>query len=325
MSDKLLLALFGRNAGLISFAILIVLMALVVVAFCQGRPIRIGRFSIGSRPGASGPQLGSPAPVTPAADSALPPDPRFGKVSKLFEVSHARKFYNAIASNYDERNSTNLLAAQLETIIRLERAREVKPALRVLDLGGGTGQNIATHFFSDSNICWTYVDFCPAMVEQLDHHLAGQPIFRNLSRIVEDINEVHRCLPQRSYDVVLLSLVLSSMPRLPDFAKIAGLLAPNGMLIVSDINPAYTERHPYYMATAQDGNVVAMRMKPVDPVEVCKRATAAGLHQPELTWQPEFVQHMSEDSVSYSFVATFVSPTPPRSRAPRLVRASGPK
>jgi ubiquinone/menaquinone biosynthesis C-methylase UbiE len=325
MSDKFLLALFGRNTDLISFATLIVFVALVVVGFCQGRPIQIGRFSIGGRPGASGPRLESVAPVTRATDSALPRDHRFGKVSKVFEVSHARQFYNAIASNYDERNSTNLIATQLETIKRLQSAREAKPALRVLDLGGGTGQNIATYFFSDPKICWTYVDFCPAMAGQLDNHLTGQPIFRKLNKIVGDINEVHRCLQPGSFDVVLLSLVLSSMPHLPDFTKIAGLLAPNGVLIISDINPAYTELHPYYIATAQDGSVVAMRMKPVDPVEICKRATGAGLHQPELTWQPEFAQRMSEHTVSYSFVATFVSPTPPRSRVPRIGRASVPK
>ena len=319
MSSELI-ALFGRNAGPISLAIMASFTALVTIAFRQGRSIKIGRFIIGSRPGLdeSHARAGSIAPSLDGA--ALRSNNRFGKVDKVFEVSHAKEFYSTMAMNYDERNSANLLATQLETIVRIEKARELKSSLRVLDLGGGTGQNIATHFFSDKDIRWTYVDFCPAMVEQLDHHLAGQPMYRNLHKIVGDIIDIHRCLPSRSYDVVLLSLVLSSMPRLPDFTKIARLLAPGGMLIVSDINPLYTEHHPYYMATALGGSIVAMRMKQVDPIELCERAVATGLRQPHLTWQPELAQGLPGSPISYSFLATFTCAMESRSKAPGPIR-----
>jgi ubiquinone/menaquinone biosynthesis C-methylase UbiE len=317
-----MLALFGHNAGLVWLAVFLGLATLAAAAFCQGRPITIGRLSIGARPRAS--EESAKAPVSAAHtanESALSADPRFGKAQIVFETPEAKQFYHAIARNYDERNSANLLATQFETITRLQIARDAKPSLRVLDLGGGTGQNIATHFFNDVSICWTYVDFCPAMVDQLERHLAGQPMFRNLRRHVADINDVHRILPPGSYDVVLMSLVLSSMPQLPDFTKIARLLAPHGMLIVSDINPLYTERHPYYVATAQDGTVVAMRMRPVDPVEICQRAGAAGLRQPEITWEPKVARYMDGGDISYSFVATFVSAMRPRPYLP--LRANG--
>jgi SAM-dependent methyltransferase len=193
-------------------------------------------------------------------------------------------------------------------ISRVEDARKEKPALRVLDLGGGTGQNIATHFFSDPNIHWTYVDFCPAMVEQLDLHLDGRQLYRNLYKCVDDINHIHLSLQPRSFDVVLMSLVLTSMPQLPDFANIAGLLAPNGKLIISDINPLYTEIRPLYHATAQDGSIVAMRMKAVQPLQIARRAEAAGLHQCEITEQ------IGEAGISYSFITTFVASVRSRPR-----------
>jgi ubiquinone/menaquinone biosynthesis C-methylase UbiE len=325
MSAKLLEELFGRSAGPILLGVLVVLMTLVVTAFFQGRPIRVGRFSIGSRPqgGQSRLQPATRHDLAPAETAETAEVSRYvpGKVTRVFEVSEAKQFYSTIAPNYDERNSANLLATQLETIIRLEKARDLKPGLRVLDLGGGTGQNIATHFFSDRSIRWTYVDFCPAMVEQLDRHLVGHPMYHNLSRLVCDITQVHKHLQQKSYDVILLSLVLSSMPRQPDFAKLAGLLAPNGMLIISDINPFYTERHPYYHATARDGTVVAMRMKPVDPVEICQRASEAGLLEPEIAWQPKAADQLSGPTVSYSFIATFVAAAEPRSRHGRTARS----
>lgn len=326
MSVKLLEELFGRSAGFILLAVLGVLAAMVVIAFCQGRPVQVGRFSIGGRPQAGQPR---PQPALPHEFASAYTDQVLGhmpgEVTQVFEVAQAKQFYHAIAPNYDERNSANLLATQLETIIRLEMARKVKPGLRVLDLGGGSGQNIATHFFSDSNIRWTYVDFCPAMVEQLERHLAGRPMYLNLRSLVCDINQVHKQLSERSYDVILMSLVLSSMPRQPNFTKLAGLLAPNGMLIISDINPLYTKRHPYYHATARDGTVVAMRMKPVDPVEICQRASEAGLRQPELALQPKLDGHLPGAAISYSFIATFVAAAEPMPWLARTMRAGAAK
>jgi ubiquinone/menaquinone biosynthesis C-methylase UbiE len=317
--EPILRALFGRYADVASLGVLAALAILVAAAFCQGRRVSIGRLSIGSRPAPDAP--GPLAPHAAGGQAAMTADPALPKVSRVFEVSQARQFYTAIARNYDERNSANLLATQLEVITLLEKARKANPALRVLDLGGGTGQNIATHFFSDPDIRWTYVDFCPAMVEQLDSHLSGYPIYRNLQKFVSDIGEVHRCLQPGSYDVVLLSLVLSSMPRLPDIEKLATMLAPSGTLIISEINPSYTERHPYYAARARDGGLVAMRTRPVDPIRICELATAAGLLRPQISWQPELAHPFSVGTTAYSFVTTFAAPAELPCRAPRTSRA----
>jgi hypothetical protein len=57
--------------------------------------------------------------------------------------------------NYDQRNSAKLLATHMEVITRIDRARRNKTALRVLDLGGGTGQNVAT-YFADINPAYAH-------------------------------------------------------------------------------------------------------------------------------------------------------------------------
>jgi ubiquinone/menaquinone biosynthesis C-methylase UbiE len=322
-SKPFLDAVLGRYADIASLMTLIAMAVLIAAAFCQGRRISIGRLSIGSRP-ASVRRAPGPPPGPPVTNccATLTPGPTRRKVSKVFNVSQARQFYTAIAENYDERNSANLLATQLEVIACLEDARKTSPSLRVLDLGGGTGQNIATHFFSDPDISWTYVDFCPAMVEQLDSHLAGYPLYRNLHKVVSDIGDVHRCLQPASFDIVLLSLVLSSMPRLPDLAKLASMLAPSGALVISDINPGYTERHPYYAATARDGNLVAMRMRPVDPIHLCEQAAAAGLRRPRVSWQPGLAHPAGASTVAYSFVTSFAAPADSRHRVLRSAQES---
>lgn len=198
----------------------------------------------------------------------------------------------------------NLLATHMEVITRIDQARKIKPALRVLDLGGGTGQNVATYFFNDRHIRWTYVDSCPAMLSQLQRHLAGRRLYERLVMRLEDISRIHAQLPAGSYDVVLLNLVLSSMPEVPDLAGIAGLVAPGGRLIVADINPLYTTAHPYYRATAADGTMVAMRTRPVHPLEVVSGATRAGLRLADMA-------QVGSDAISYSFVLTFASAARP--------------
>lgn len=173
--------------------------------------------------------------------------------------------------------------------------------MRVLDLGGGTGRNVATNFFNDHYISWTYVDCCPAMLEQLQRHLAGRRLYERLNIHLDDINRIHLRLPARHYDVILLNLVLSSMPQLPDFTRLSGLLAPGGLLIVADINPDYTHAHPYYRATAADGTLVAMHTHPVQPLEVATRAKEARLQLAEMT-------KIGSDEISYSFIISFVNP-----------------
>jgi SAM-dependent methyltransferase len=114
----------------------------------------------------------------------------------------------------------------------------------------------------------------------------------------EDLQRAHERLPAESYDVVLLSLVLSSMPRLPDLAPIARLLRPGGVLIVSDIDPLYTERNPLYSVRVDGDGEVSLRTTPVQPHQVAARALAAGLAHVD-------TETTSRGPASYAFVAVF--------------------
>jgi ubiquinone/menaquinone biosynthesis C-methylase UbiE len=303
---ELLPELFGSGAGYVAGAILAVLAVLVIVAFRQGRTIQFWPPKIGSEPSGRAAADGKTRRrrhVTGPDDKRLAswlPAP-VATAPRMFEVRDAAQFYREIASNYDQRNSDRLLDTHLEVITRIDQARKMKPALQVLDLGGGTGRNVATYFFNDSHISWTYVDYCPAMIEQLQGHLTGRRLYEHLSVHLDDINRIHLRLQPASYDVILLNLVLSSMPQPPDFTRFAALLTPGGRLIVADINPAYTHAHPYYRAPAADGTQVALRTRPVQPLEVGIQATEAGLKLADMA-------QIGSGEISYSFIATFVNP-----------------
>lgn len=287
-----LVKLFGAEAPWMVLLGMLFLASVIVAAFLQGRAISIWPPQIGPHPRA----WPSPPDQHTPADRPTVTGP-MAVVDREYAVDRARDFYQEIAANYDLRNSGNLVSTHLSTVAQLQAIRARRSTLRVLDLGGGTGKLIAISFFNDDAVSWTYVDFCPAMAEEFRRNLAGTPLGTNSKVVVDDLTRAIQQLPSASYDVVVLSLVLSSMPTLPDFAPIARLLASGGSLIVTDINPGYTHDNPLYKV-AVEGPVVALRTTPVDPYEVIRRATAAGLHATEQ-------KMLGEGNTYYSFLTVF--------------------
>lgn len=252
-------------------------------AVADGRELTVGPLRIGA-----GTRL--PAPV-PAGTAAAPP------ADRSFTALEADEFYGLVAPSYDIRNTGPLLRTQHVTLNRIKRARDGRRTLDVLDLGGGTGREIATHFGDDPDVHWTCVDSCAAMAAQFRANLVDDQVRMSVRVLEEDLRRVHERLPAESYDVVLLSLVLSSLPALPDLGPVARLLRPGGVLVVSDIDPLYTERNPYYSVRVAGGEV-SLRTTPVQPHQVAARAGAAGLEHVDTV-------STSRGSATYAFVSVF--------------------
>ncbi len=274
----------GSAAPWLITAIVLFLAMILATAFRQGRSIQIWPPQIGARPERS---IAAPEPApqtTPGVD-------------REYGVDRARDFYGEIARNYDLRNSGNLVSTHLATVAELQSIRRGLSGMRVLDLGGGTGKLIAVHFFNDVDVSWTYVDFCPEMAAELRRNLAGHPLSRHMKIIVDDIDSALAELPSASYDVIMLSLVLSSMPALPNFDAIARVLAPGGSLIVTDISPSYTFAKPLYRVPI-GSDQVALRTRSIDPYEVIRRAKIVGLGVTNNL-------PLGDGNTYYSFLTTF--------------------
>ncbi|HEX5495292.1 MAG TPA: class I SAM-dependent methyltransferase [Mycobacteriales bacterium] len=287
----ILIQLFGTAAPWVAAAVLMFMVIIVAVAVRQGREISVWPPRIGSRP-ADATRVPGWVP-TGLPGPGRPPE----RADREYGVDRARRFYQEIASSYDLRNSGNIASTHLATVAQLQAIRDQRHTLRVLDLGGGTGKLIAVHFFNDAHVSWTYVDFSPAMAAQFQQNLSGYPLGENSEIIVEDLARAVSKIRPESYDVVLLSLVLSSMPELPNLTAIARVLRPDGLLIITDINPGYTYAKPLYKVSV-DKSLVALRTAPVDPFEVIRRAQAAGLRT---TGQ----RTIGTGSVYYSFMMVF--------------------
>jgi SAM-dependent methyltransferase len=312
---------FGAATPWVAMAAGALVAGLVVVAFRQGRAITIWPPSIGARTVGPDEAANEPAPGRDGAAARMASVParasaRGGRRARgdmaawepvsgsqqrepdrEYTVDRARDFYQEIAPSYDLRNSGNLVSTHLATVATIQRLRAQRSSLRVLDLGGGTGKLIAIHFFNDPTVSWTYVDSCPAMAAEFRRNLAGYPLGDNAEIMVEDLARALRHMPPASYDVVLLSLVLSSMPAGLDLAPVARVMRPGGSLVITDINPGYTQENPLYKV-AVAGEVVALRTTPVDPFDIIRRAGAAGLRMVDL-------KTLGNGATYYSFMTVF--------------------
>lgn len=315
--------------GVASWAVLVGICALAVAlvaaigisvtAFAQGRDLSLWPPRIGQRPPAIDRRTGDTR-LNTASIAALeePAKQRVSGASGVvrayrkqdvslpsrdqlfdqeFTVEQSAQFYQLIASHYDERNSGELITTHLETIRRIKMVRANRPNLRVLDLGGGTGLHIAMAFFDDQNVSWDYVDHSSAMLDQFRRNFSNTALFQNVRVYLEDMLAVLPRLSDESYDVVLLSLVLSSMPNIPDFNHLTRLVAPGGALIISDIDPSYTLIHPFY-AVQVDGYRYALRTKPVKPVDLMNRARISGFQTDDLV-------SIVDNNTDYSFLGVF--------------------
>jgi SAM-dependent methyltransferase len=320
MSPSDLRTLFGAATPAVLIVLLAILLVFMAIGLRQGREIFFWPLRLGPPPvPPATPAVEAPAPAAPVSPPEQPsvsvvlPAPSLsarstaaGRVEdtpadydELYEVDRADEFYQEIAGVYDGRNSGDLVATHLATISRINALLAAKPTLKVADLGGGTGNPIATAFYAADAVAWTYVDVCPGMEAQFRRNLNPHPLGRKVTIECGDFRRVCYRLPAGAYDVVLLSLVLTSMPELPDFRDIARLLAPGGQLIVTDVGPGYTRLKPFYEVRV--GNrLLALRTVPVDPLEVARQAANAGLTSNELT-------PLGDGETYYSFVGSFAA------------------
>lgn len=214
---------------------------------------------------------------------------------KGYSVIDSKSFYDAIADQYDQRNSPSLLQTHAEVIRVIKETVDKRSDIQVLDLGGGTGKLIAHHFFDRSDIHWVYVDSSALMTEKFRQNLNETKLSKSVE--VEELNTYLSRDPDRLYDVIIISLVLTSLEKTPNLKSIASRLKPEGRLVVADIDAAYTITYPYYIVPC--GSIRhALRPRAVPLTHLIHEAKKADLQL--------FHSHpIMEGQLNYSFVASF--------------------
>lgn len=241
--------------------------------------------------------VGSPAPIRAQQYAAKSPEAR--DYQTVYDVSDAASFYNAMASIYDARQSDQLLDSQYKVISRLSDFLSGRARRSVLDLGCGTGEEIATHFAHRSDLKWFCVDESMAMVSRFVHNMRRSDM--TVTPIIADAREQVASLLEdnRQFDAIVLSWLLSSLPSDISWTELRALLKPEGRLIVADAHPENLLKHPLY-GVELGKQRIALRLRSIVPSELVRAAVRAGL----------FLRDPSEiivkaDGSPYAFVQEF--------------------
>ncbi|MDP2502646.1 hypothetical protein BCT47_25245 [Vibrio splendidus] len=191
-----------------------------------------------------------------------------------YNKEFASQFYGKIAEKYDERNTQFLKDSHIITVRNLKEAIKDKESASILDLGGGTGINVAAHFFNRANVTWNYVDITPEMKVAFEKNVMSASFSHNAT--TSDLNEFISTTTDK-YDAIVISFVLTSLPYQIDMKKLVDLLSPNGSLVIADIEPQYTEKYPEYLVTV--GNEVhSLSVSPINALDLIESAENAGLN-----------------------------------------------
>lgn len=218
----------------------------------------------------------------------------------IYEPSRASVFYDAIAKTYDARNSQFLRSTHREVIRHVDNHVQALPNWEVLDLGGGTGLLIAHQFATKANGRWISVDWSSGMNSQFKSNMHGVALDFEVHRekVDEYLNHVKY---DHEYDVVLVSLLLSSISHGLSWNHVYKHMKPGGLLVVADIADSYSATHPQF-AVDVSGRTHALTVRPVNQIQVRNEILNAGLS--EIDTQP-----IRNEDVDYSFVSAFKRPS----------------
>ena len=210
-----------------------------------------------------------------------------------------RKFYDAVASEYNKRNDkTKGVRDASNQVVESIRNLSYKPVenkrLSVLDLGGGTGHNIYNLLRSVGNLDWMSVDLSPRMTEKFREN------FPDVKAITADCSDLSKCLAEfnQTFDVIILCFSLSSMIEDIDLKDIHKTLNVGGILLIADIHPGYITKSPRFDIEI-GAQTHALELRKVEPLILEYRAREAQMVRSD--WH----LFKNERGEVYSFVLKF--------------------
>ena len=222
----------------------------------------------------------------------LPPEPAG---PNDFEVYRAAEFYEKIAVYYDKGVSNDFTGTHTDLNRVIEGQLSAGNATNVLDLGGGTGR-IFGNFDVNPAVAWHYCDACPAMLNVFSRNFGKSSVLREA--VCQDAEEyLHKSAAR--FDIIILSFLISSMPHTIDFSLLKHRLIDDGLLIIVEANPTYSEKKPKFSIFDKSNNVkYSLKIRPMDAPSLSKSASLVGFKIDDL------LSHNKGDQ-PYSYIAIF--------------------
>jgi len=212
-----------------------------------------------------------------------------------FEVHRAVEFYDKVALHYDKGVSKDFIGTHTDLNQVIEGKISSGKTTSVLDLGGGTGQ-IFRKFDANPEVAWYYCDACPSMLGIFNRRFGKASVLREA--VCQDAEDyLHKS--ETKFDIIILSFLISSMPHLIDFSLIKHHLKDDGLLIIVEANPTYSEKKPKFSILDKTNNVkYSLKIRPIDAPSLSRNASVVGFKIFEL------LSH-NKGEQPYSYIAMF--------------------
>jgi len=186
-------------------------------------------------------------------------DPHAGDArEEIVPLKDVVQFFDRVAHLYNRRNTGKYLATYVEINSLIRAFRPDVRALRICDLGGGTGTLL--RWFITDKVSWTNVDISRKSLRLFEEEFDDYPI-KEIK--CADVRQPGAFEPSTQYEVIVLCFLLSCLDRYPDMAQIRESLAPGGLLVVADNHHTYVEKNPQYGFTEVEGKNLAIFPRPM--------------------------------------------------------------
>ena len=211
---------------------------------------------------------------------------------RLFQPSESVEFFDLIADQYDARNTSFVLDAHKQIIREISPLVDKQERTNVLDVGSGTGRAIALHYFERQSVQWTALEPSEQMRKMFRANMDGSGMSWEV--IDGGLSDLPKFEGKAPYDIVIMSLVLTSIEATPDLAGLIKLINKGGKLIIAD----FFDSSQYY-----DFNLSARRValfnKKFPIFEIVEACLSCGMSLNKVTRIP------NKNNRGFTFVMTF--------------------
>jgi SAM-dependent methyltransferase len=217
--------------------------------------------------------------------------------AKEYGLSDAVSFYDRIAEVYDARlTRENLDTLRAAGRMLIDSFGKESRRLRVLDIGAGTGQFLRV-LEGAQRIDWTCLEPSDGMAQVLRKFFEGPPISPQIMSIGWE--DATRYLEGKQFDAIVFNFVVSSLPDFPDIPVISKLLAPNGVILISDAHPDIRAASASFRVRLKDG-VHSLNIRHMSPQQIAHSLERTGQFKKAL---PE--ENITRKGTLYSFVLSY--------------------
>lgn len=222
------------------------------------------------------------------------------KAIQTIPTSEAIKFYELCAEVYEDNNSNFLWETHNEIVRKINSSSNSIEL--ILDLGGGTGRFIAQDYLNNYKSIkkWVNYDFCKEMLNEFEQNMESKKFI--CESVCQDILDLNKWDNNRLFDISILSFVLSSMSKDPDFFEIRKRMKEGGLLIIAEGEPTYTLMKGSKWPVEIEEREIQIELRPISLAQLINVVVPNGFNLHEVK---TISKKIDGKKFNYSYIATF--------------------